>query len=123
MLLAKHPSKCRHGKGMDEISQFLEELGNSDDEKKFLEEGLKHFPSFFKLWKKNSHIPELWLAAVQAELRRGNKKEAETLMAKALQECPNSGIFRAASIEMVPRPQRKTKCRDARKNCGDKEPR
>ncbi|KAI9128319.1 hypothetical protein K1719_001312 [Acacia pycnantha] len=38
-------------------------------------------------------------------------------MAKALQECPNSGILWAMSIEMVPRPQRKSKSMDALKKC------
>ncbi|KAJ0961005.1 hypothetical protein J5N97_001040 [Dioscorea zingiberensis] len=34
-------------------------------------------------------------------------------MAKALQQCPSSGILWAASIEMVPRPQRKRRSADA----------
>ncbi|KAI8554358.1 hypothetical protein RHMOL_Rhmol05G0092800 [Rhododendron molle] len=38
-------------------------------------------------------------------------------MAKALQVCPNSGILWAASIEMVPLLQRKTKSMDAHKRC------
>ncbi|EES18760.2 hypothetical protein BDA96_09G262600 [Sorghum bicolor] len=53
--------------------------------------------------KKNPATPELWLAAIRAELRNGNKKEADALLAKALQE----------SIEMAPRPQRKGKSTDA----------
>ncbi|KAI4333982.1 hypothetical protein L6164_018726 [Bauhinia variegata] len=151
------------------------ELGNIDEERRLLGEGLKRFPSFFKLWlmlgqleerlgrlekakevydtglkhcpncislwlslgnleekmnglgkaravltmarKKNHQNPDLWLAAVRAELRHGNKKEADILMAKALQECPNSGILWAASIGMVPGPQRKTKSMDALKKC------
>jgi pre-mRNA-processing factor 6 len=40
--------------------------------------------------KKNPATPELWLAAIRAELRNGNKKEADALLAKALQECPLS---------------------------------
>ncbi|XXG85540.1 hypothetical protein AAC387_Pa11g0599 [Persea americana] len=67
--------------------------------------------------KKNPQNPKLWLAAVRAESRHGNKKEADILMAKALQECPMSGILWEASIEMVPRPQRKTKSMDALKRC------
>jgi pre-mRNA-processing factor 6 len=53
----------------------------------------------------------------RAKLRHGNKKEADLLMAKALQESPNSGILWAASIEMVPRPQRKSKSMDALEKC------
>ncbi|RHN65871.1 putative tetratricopeptide-like helical domain, pre-mRNA-processing factor 6/Prp1/STA1 [Medicago truncatula] len=82
--------------------------------------GLKRFPNSVPLWlslanieeemsdefskvravltiarKKNPQNPELWLAAVRAELRHGCKKEADYLMAKSLQECPNSGILLA----------------------------
>lgn len=40
---------------------------------------------------KNPKAEELWLAANRAELRHGNKKEAERLMSKALQVSPQSG--------------------------------
>ncbi|KAE9448690.1 hypothetical protein C3L33_19396, partial [Rhododendron williamsianum] len=150
-------------------------LAKAESERRLLDDGLKCFPSFFKLWlmlgqleerlgylerakevyelgwehcsscvplwlslakleekmnglskaravltmarKKNAQSPELWLAAVRAESRHGNGKEADILMAKALQVCPNSGILWAASIEMVPRPQQKTKSMDAHKRC------
>ncbi|KAK4284734.1 hypothetical protein QN277_001522 [Acacia crassicarpa] len=189
MLLAK----ARERGGTERVwlkSAIVErELGNIDEERRLLDEGLKLFPSFFKLWlmlgqleerlgqdskqhekheeqlehlkeakkvyesglkncpnciplwlslakleeemnglskarailtmarKKNPQNPELWLAAVRAELKHGNKKEADILMAKALQEYPNSGILWAMSIEMVPRPQRKSKSMDALKKC------
>ena len=38
-------------------------------------------------------------------------------MAKALQECPSSGLLWAESIFMESRPQRKTKSVDALKKC------
>ncbi|XP_009108789.1 protein STABILIZED1 [Brassica rapa] len=62
---------------------------------------------------------ELWLAAIRIELRHGNKKEAERLMSKALQELPKSGILLAADIEMAPQcPLPKMKIKDAlKKNC------
>lgn len=189
MLLAK----ARERGGTERVwmkSAIVErELGNIEEERKLLNEGLKQFPSFFKLWlmlgqleerlaeaakqqdqtekqhshkmeakkvydsglkscpnsvplwlslanleeemsglskaraaltmarKRNPQNPELWLAAVRAELKHGYKKEADILMAKALQECPNSGILWAASIEMAPRPQRKSKSMDALKKC------
>lgn len=50
-------------------------------------------------------------------MKHASKKEADNLISKALQECPNSGILWAAAIEMVPRPQRKTKSMDALKKC------
>jgi len=43
--------------------------------------------------KKNPATPGLWLAAIRAELRHGNKKEADALLAKALQECPTVVFF------------------------------
>lgn len=49
----------------------------------------------------------------------GNKNEAYILMARALQECPNSGIRWGAAIEMTPRHQRKTKFEDVLKKCGN----
>ncbi|KAI8553731.1 hypothetical protein RHMOL_Rhmol05G0039200 [Rhododendron molle] len=175
MLLAK----ARERGGTERVwmkSAIVErESGNTDEERRLLYDGLKRFPSFFKLWlmlgqleerlsylerakevyesglkqcsscvplwlslakmeekmnglskaravltmarKKNPESPELWLAAVRAESRHGIEKEADILMAKALQVCPNSGILWAASIEMVLRPQRRTKSMDALKRC------
>ncbi|CAL0332905.1 unnamed protein product [Lupinus luteus] len=133
MLLAK----ARERGGTERVwmkSAIVErELGNIEEERRLLNEGLKQFPSFYKLWlllghsccspngsksrKKNPQNPELWLAAVRAEFKHGHKKEADNLMARALQDCPKSGILWAASIEMVPRPQRKTKSMDALKKC------
>ncbi|KAL7000360.1 Protein STABILIZED1 [Sarracenia purpurea var. burkii] len=123
------------------LGQLEERLGHLEQAKEVYESGLKHCPSCIPLWlslanldekmnrlskaravltmarKKNPQNPELWLPAVRAESKHGYKKEADILMAKALQECPNSGILWAASIEMVPRPQRKTKSMDALKKC------
>ncbi|KAM5546596.1 hypothetical protein ABKV19_002401 [Rosa sericea] len=130
------------------LGQLEERLSHFEKAKAAYESGLKHCSNCIPLWlslanleeqrnglskaravlttarKKNSRNPELWLAAVRAELRHGNKREADTLMAKALQEqeCPNSGILWAASIGMVPGPQRKTRSLDAYKYCGKEDP-
>ncbi len=56
------------------------------------------------------------LEAIRLEFR-GNKSIAQGLMAKAIQECPTSGILWAESIFMESRPQRKTKSVDALKKC------
>lgn len=40
-----------------------------------------------------------------------------TLMAKAMQECPTSGILWAEAIFLAPRPQRKSRSVDALKKC------
>ena len=58
---------------------------------------------------KNPKTPQLWLAAVRTELRAQNQKAAEALQAKALQDCPDSGPLWAETINMVPRPQRKSR--------------
>ncbi|KAK9276058.1 hypothetical protein L1049_005589 [Liquidambar formosana] len=125
------------------LGRLEERFDRLEQAKKGYQSGLKLCPSCIPLWlslanveekmnglskartvliiarKKNPGNPEIWLAAVRAELRHGNKKEADILMAKALQECPNSGILWAESVEMVPHPQRKTKCMDALKKCDD----
>lgn len=150
------------------------ELGNNAEERGFIEEGLKRFPSFFNLWlmlgqleerlghlkeakeayqsgcnqcpnciplwyslanleekrnglnglskaravlsvarSKNPLNPEIWLATIRAESKHGNKKEADSFIAKALQKCPNSGILWAELIKMVPHHDRKSKSEDA----------
>ncbi|KAL9457717.1 hypothetical protein AB3S75_006712 [Citrus x aurantiifolia] len=123
------------------LGQLEERLGRLEQAKEAYESGLKHCPNCIPLWlslsnlegmmnglskaravltmarKKNPQNAELWLAAIRAELKHGNKKEADSLMAKALQVCRKSGILWAASIEMVPRPQRRSKSADAYKNC------
>lgn len=94
---------------------------------------------------RNPGNEELWLAAVRQEragagggvgVRVGARagggdgasadpesvKAAEALMAKALQECPGSGMLWAEAVRMAPRPQRKSKSVDALKRC-DNDPR
>jgi pre-mRNA-processing factor 6 len=83
---------------------------------------------------RNPASEELWLAAVRQE-RAGaaagpggasgdpeSVKASEALMAKALQECPGSGVLWAEAVRMAPRPQRKSKSVDALKRC-DNDPR
>ena len=68
---------------------------------------------------KNPKIPDLWLEAVRLERRSGNPKLAETLMAKALQECPSSGILLSENIMTAPRVEQKSKSADAIKRSPD----
>lgn len=58
---------------------------------------------------KNPKNDQLWLEAIRIELRAGLKDIALAMMAKALQECPNSGILWAESIFLEAIPQRKMK--------------
>jgi len=68
---------------------------------------------------KNPRSQQLWLAAVRMELRAGMPKAADALLAKALQECPTSGVLNAEAIALAPRPQRKSKSTEALKRCND----
>jgi pre-mRNA-processing factor 6 len=54
----------------------------------------------------NPNNPDLWLEAIRVEMRSGNKKLAQTLLAKALQECKHSGKLWAEAIEMESKPQK-----------------
>ncbi|VEU42754.1 unnamed protein product [Pseudo-nitzschia multistriata] len=55
----------------------------------------------------------LWLEATRLERRSGNTKLAESLMARALQECPKSGRLLAENIATAPRVEQKSKSADA----------
>ena len=106
--------------------------------------GLKHCPHSIPLWLsaaaleekmggaskaravleqarlKNPKCPELWLAAVRTEGRAaggGSRKMADAVLARALQECPSSGILWAEAIEAAPRPAKKARSVDALKKC------
>ncbi|ELR17957.1 PRP1 splicing factor, Nterminal/tetratricopeptide repeat domain containing protein [Acanthamoeba castellanii str. Neff] len=66
---------------------------------------------------KNPKNQELWLAAIEVELRAGNAKIAQTLLAKAIQDCPTGGLLWAQAVWMEPRPKQKSKSVDALKRC------
>lgn len=66
---------------------------------------------------KNPKNPVLWLEAIRLERRAGNEKLANTLTARALQECPSSGALLAENIRKAPRVEQKSKSADAIKRC------
>ena len=66
---------------------------------------------------KNPKTPELWLEAIRLEHRSGHAKLADSLMARGLQECPNSGLLLAETIFMAPRVEQKSKSTVAIKRC------
>ena len=68
---------------------------------------------------KNAKNPEAWLSSIRLERRAGNEKLAVSLMARALQECPSSGLLLAENITMSPRVEQKSKSADAIKRCPD----
>ncbi|EEY56427.1 pre-mRNA-processing factor, putative [Phytophthora infestans T30-4] len=113
--------------------QFYEALDppNFEKAKKMYREGVQHCPKSIALWTLSSRLEEkmngvtkarsvlemarlknpkndmLWLEAARLEARWDNSKGQEMLMAKALQECPESGILLAESIDIAPRAQQK----------------
>ncbi len=120
--------------------QLDERLGHLDTAREVYQRGLKNCPNSVPLWVCMSNLeekssaakarsllekarlmnpknPELWLAAVRVEMRAGNPKVAQTMMAKALQECPNSGLLWAETIEMETPQQKKAKSVEALKRC------
>lgn len=66
---------------------------------------------------KNSNVPELWLESIRLEMRVGNTKLADTLMARALQDCPKSGKLWAEQLRMANRSDQKRKAADAIQRC------
>lgn len=67
----------------------------------------------------NPKNPDLWLEAIRLERRSGNAQLAESLTAKALQECPLSGALLAETVLTAPRVEQKSKAADAIKKCPD----
>ena len=51
---------------------------------------------------KNPKIPEVWLEAVAVEKQLGEHTAASALLARALRECPKSGILHAEAIKSAP---------------------
>ncbi|XP_058800576.1 pre-mRNA-processing factor 6 [Phymastichus coffea] len=122
--------------------QIEEQQGHLEKAIETYNQGIKKCPTSIPLWRllaqlemkrnnytktrsvlekarlRNPKNPELWLEAIRSEMKiAGNRDIANTLLAKALQECPNSGLLWAEAIHMEPRPQRKTKSVDALKKC------
>ncbi|CAB9519086.1 mRNA-processing factor 6 [Seminavis robusta] len=62
---------------------------------------------------KNNKNPLLWLESIRLERRANNDKLADSLTARALQECPNSGLLLAENIASAPRAAKKSKSADA----------
>jgi pre-mRNA-processing factor 6 len=52
---------------------------------------------------------QLWLEAIRLERRSNNLKLSDSLMARALQECPKSGLLLSESIRIAPKVEQKGK--------------
>ena len=66
---------------------------------------------------RNPATDQLWLKAIRIEAGAGLVDIAKAVLARALQECPNSGLLWAEAIAMEPTKMRKTKSVDAMKKC------
>eukprot|EP00798_Chlamydomonas_sp_ICE-L_P028065 gene28065-31168_t len=49
---------------------------------------------------KNPQNGELWLAAIRTECMAGNTKASDSMLAKALQDCPTRGLLLSEAIRM-----------------------
>ena len=62
----------------------------------------------------------IWLECIRLERRAaagGSTKMADSLMSKALKECPHSGALWAEEVLTCPKQQQRSKCIDALKKC------
>lgn len=120
--------------------QIEEQSGNINAAREAFKTGIQKCPKSIPLWiqlsaleekakkitkaradierarKINPACPELWLHSIRLELRQSNQVY-QSLMARALQECPTSGLLWAEAIKLESRPKRKTKSVDALKKC------
>uniref|UniRef100_T1JXH8 Pre-mRNA-processing factor 6 n=1 Tax=Tetranychus urticae TaxID=32264 RepID=T1JXH8_TETUR len=125
------------------IGQIAQSESKFDDARLAYQQGIKFNPTSIPLWLllsrleescgtlvkarsvmekarlKNPKNDQLWLEAIRIEVRGSpsGKDVAMVMMAKALQECPNSGILWAEAIFMENRPQRRSRSYDALKRC------
>ncbi|KAK9825509.1 hypothetical protein WJX74_002649 [Apatococcus lobatus] len=105
-------ARCMHSIALWRAAATLEWKANSGSRARALLEQARL---------KNAANEHLWLAAVRTEQQLGGagSKGADALMARALQECPTSGLLWAEAVAMAPRPQRRNKSVDALKRCND----
>ncbi|KDO29186.1 hypothetical protein SPRG_05428 [Saprolegnia parasitica CBS 223.65] len=111
--------------------QFYEDHEQWEAARQAYRDGIAACPKSVPLWRLSSRLEEklqgatkarsvlevarlrnpkndlLWLEAIRLEGRHANVKGQENLLAKALQDCPDSGLLLAASIDMAPRTQKK----------------
>ncbi|KAJ1606771.1 Pre-mRNA splicing factor Pro1/Prp6 and HAT repeat protein [Cryptosporidium canis] len=108
---------------------------------KIYEDGLNNCPDSLELWisavdllmvnkdwkkartfinlahSNNKNQPELWLQTVKLEKKAGNSSFIPQILAKAVRECPDSGLLYAESIFAEPRHKQKSKSLIALEKC------
>lgn len=109
---------CPHNTVLWTLASRLEEKAPAYDSEADVAAGVTKARSLLEIGRiKNPKNPELWLEAVRLERRNGIQKLADSLMAKALQECPNDGSLLAENIYNSRRVEQKSKSADAIKRC------
>jgi len=118
--------------------QIFEDLGKLVGARDAYNQGIKNCPKSVPLWilaarlevkagvvgkaraildqarLKNPKNPQLWSESIRIEINAaGNVTQAKNLVAKALQECPKSGLIQAEAIFMEQRQQRMSKAVEA----------
>ncbi|KAK7262264.1 hypothetical protein RJT34_29830 [Clitoria ternatea] len=93
MLLAKARERGGTGRVWMKSAIFERELGNIEEERRLLDEGLRQFPSFFKLWLMLGQLEER-LAENAKQLDQPEKwldhmKEARKVYESGLKNCPS----------------------------------
>jgi pre-mRNA-processing factor 6 len=136
--IKKEPKDSKEVKVKMEISEDGKSL---DSAREAFKQGVKNCPTSIDLWLAYADmeagnlararsiletarlkVPKnqrLWLAAVRIEQKADNQKVAQQQLAKALQECPTSGILWAHAIASDPRPAKRSRSFDALKKCTD----
>ncbi|KAG2297478.1 hypothetical protein Bca4012_003282 [Brassica carinata] len=79
MLLAKARERVESERVWMKSAIVERELGNVEEERRLIDEGLKQFPTFFKFW----------LILVQLEERFNNLEQAKKACESGLKHCPN----------------------------------
>lgn len=141
--ISKYPSFAKLYMMGGQIS--ADSLNNLDGARKFYQKGLKHCPKECTLWILASRLEEtyaknipkarsilelarvqhtqqaeLWLEAIRLEHRHSSVKDAKSLLARALQDCPTSGILLKESIVIATtRTEQKSKSAHAIQTCPD----
>lgn len=137
--IAKYPTYDKYYMMAGQASETIQDFKKA---RSYYQSGVRRCPGCISLWKlasnlevrsgvgvvkarsilelarlKNPKNDQLWLSAVRLELEHKNTKMVTTLMAKALQECPDSGILWAEEIKLAARPARRAKSMEALKRC------
>jgi pre-mRNA-processing factor 6 len=125
--------------------QIFEDLGKVVGAREAYSNGIKNCPKSIPLWilaarlevkasvvgkartildqgrLRNPKDPQLWAESIRIEINAKNDHHAKNLLAKALQECPTSGLIQSEALWMEPRPTRRMRAVEGLKKA-DRDP-